>query len=87
MSAGDLYEQLRRIRYDLTAAQGKLTDAFAMLDALHLEDRRPGCPHCGYRSAPNLPSVAEHIADKHPDAARDASFSRVHNAPPEELER
>lgn len=55
-----LRAQLMRIRYDLTAAQGKLTEAFAMFDALHIDDQ-PGertsfmngpvtaeqCPNCG----------------------------------------
>jgi hypothetical protein len=47
-NAQDLYELLRKIRYDTTAIQAKLTDAFAMLDALHLEDApQLKCPECG----------------------------------------
>lgn len=54
-----LRAQLMRLRYDLTAAQAKLTDAIAMFDALGIEDdvRRASfingpvlvavCPCCG----------------------------------------
>jgi hypothetical protein len=54
-----LYELLMTIRYDLTAAQGKLTEALRQVDALKLEPRTapavamnmtdpavPLCPEC-----------------------------------------
>lgn len=66
MSDHPLAELLRDIRRDLTYAQTKLTDAFAMLETLNLpglETRR--CQLCGYRPSMNLPSLAEHMLDKH----------------------
>jgi hypothetical protein len=35
-SEHELYALMKKIRYDLTALQAKVTDAFAMLDALKL---------------------------------------------------
>lgn len=48
MNGEDAYKLLRNIRMDLTAAQAKITDLFAILNDLDLEDKpRPRCPHCG----------------------------------------
>lgn len=64
--AGDLYDLLRKIRYDCTAIQAKLTDAFAMLDTLHLPDapRRLQCPSCAV-SAGGPRELAEHAYHAH----------------------
>lgn len=65
MTADDLYEMLRKIRYDLTAAQGKLTDVFAMLGELNVQDTPANvCETCGcaFRASALL---AEHRYTSH----------------------
>lgn len=64
-SAEDLYELLRTIRYDLTAAQGKLTSAFSLLGELNIVDRQPTrCPSCGVELA-GPRTLAEHLHNSH----------------------
>lgn len=72
-----LRAQLMRIRYDLTAAQGKLTEAFAMFDALHIDDQpaertsfmngpvtADQCPSCGVGAIiENDKRIVVHAAD------------------------
>jgi hypothetical protein len=61
----DVLELLRKIRYDLTAAQGKLTDAIAAIAALNLPDASSvTCPTCGVHArGPN--ALAEHVHHSH----------------------
>lgn len=58
----------RKLRYDLTAMQAKVTDILAALGRLDLPDGRDTleCPHCGpwHRSAELL---AEHLYSVNPD--------------------
>lgn len=65
MTAEDVYEMLRKIRYDLTAAQGKLTDVFSMLGELNVQDTPAHqCDRCGVTfRAPTL--LAEHVYNSH----------------------
>lgn len=61
-----LFELLRKIRYDCTAIQAKVTDALNLLAALNLPDTRaPRCGRCGYRPGVNMPSLAEHAHTAH----------------------
>jgi hypothetical protein len=65
VTPNDVYEMLRKIRYDLTAAQGKLTDVFSMLGELNLQDTPAHqCERCGaiFRGAAPL---AEHVYQSH----------------------
>lgn len=65
MTAEDVYDMLRKIRYDLTNAQGKLTDVFSMLAELNLQDTPAHrCDLCGavFRGATLL---AEHGYQSH----------------------
>lgn len=64
-SAADLYELLRKIRYDLTAAQGKLTDAFSLLAELKIADVPVlHCVTCGLPfKGPR--TYAEHVYSSH----------------------
>lgn len=61
----DAYELLRKIRYDLTAAQAKVTDALNCLNAMKVPDRpKLECPHCGpYPGGARL--LAEHVHVSH----------------------
>lgn len=47
----DVFEVMRKLRYDLTAAQAKVTDVLNMLASYNLPvtDPRPECPQCGAR--------------------------------------
>jgi len=63
----DVWKLADGIQMDLRAANAKLTALRSYLTSLELEDRRPACPKCGYRSSMNLPSVAEHIESAHPE--------------------
>jgi hypothetical protein len=62
-----LYELLRKIRYDATAIQGKVTDALNMLAALNLPDEsRLRCPREGCPLAFAGPAtLAEHVYNSH----------------------
>jgi hypothetical protein len=64
----DLYDVLRRLRYDLTSAQAKVTDALNILTALNLADSpAERCHVCGleFRGPQTL---AEHIYVSHDGA-------------------
>lgn len=72
----DLLELARKIRYDLTACQGKLTDLMNGLAALDVPDpARLECGHCGltFRSTNRL---AEHIHVSH-DGPVPAAWQRI----------
>lgn len=61
----DVYEILRNIRKDLSAAQSKITDAFRALDALNLPTQPSArCEACGldFRGQNTL---AEHVYSAH----------------------
>jgi hypothetical protein len=61
----DLYELLKKIRYDATAIQAKVTDALNLLSALNLPDQpTTPCPHCGLEVA-GPRSLAEHLHNLH----------------------
>jgi hypothetical protein len=64
VNADDLYDMLRKIRYDLTAAQGKLTDTFQILGELNIQDAPAHKCECGltFRAATLL---AEHVYHSH----------------------
>ncbi len=58
---------LRQIRYDLTAAQAKLTEAMRMVSTLDLDENagdRVPCPKCGLRLLGER-SIAEHLYASH----------------------
>ena len=65
----DIWQLADGIQMDLRAANAKLVALRSSLANLELDDRRPVCPKCGYRSSTNLPSVAEHIEATHPELA------------------
>jgi hypothetical protein len=61
----DLYDVLRKLRYDLTAAQAKVTDALNILAALNLADvPAECCPACGLEF-PGPNTLAEHLYVSH----------------------
>lgn len=62
----EVFEVLRKIRYDLTAAQGKVTEAMRMLSALNLEaEPEPfQCPK-GCRGFSTERGLAFHMANVH----------------------
>jgi hypothetical protein len=61
----DLYELLKKIRYDATAIQAKVTDALNLLNELHLPDQPvTPCPHCGLETRGER-SLAEHLHNVH----------------------
>ncbi len=66
MAEPEIYEILRKIRYDLTAAQAKLTEAFNMLAQMNLPVRADGppCPHCGVFTAGER-ALAYHLQNVH----------------------
>ena len=61
----DLYDLLAKIRYDTTAIQAKVTDAFKILAELNLADQPTAtCPRCGLAfRGPN--TLAEHLHNSH----------------------
>ncbi|HEX5370052.1 MAG TPA: hypothetical protein VFY10_11610 [Dehalococcoidia bacterium] len=61
----DLYDLLNKIRYDTTAIQAKISDAFKILNELNLPDQPQAiCPRCGLGfKGPN--TLAEHIHNSH----------------------
>lgn len=63
--SADVFALLDKMRYDLTAAQGKLTDVKAMLGELNLPSKpRPRCSFCGLTFRGAL-SLAEHLHTSH----------------------
>lgn len=64
----DVWQVADALQQDLRAADAKLVELRALLSRLAISPARPRCPVCGYRSAMNLPSVAEHVEQHHPGA-------------------
>lgn len=61
----DIFELFKRMRYDLTALQAKLTDAQNMLASLNLPAQHEvKCPVCGLRFRGVL-SLDEHVHLSH----------------------
>lgn len=61
----DTAELLRRIRYDATAIQAKITDALTELERIPTPpDTNRDCPLCGLRTRGPL-SLAEHVHRNH----------------------
>lgn len=58
---------LKKVRYDLTAAQAKLSEALRMVAAMDLDENageRVPCPKCGVKvTGPNM--LAEHMYHSH----------------------
>ena len=65
MSVETVYEMLKKIRYDATAIQAKITDALNALNDLDLPDEsRTKCPHCELKlRGPN--TLSEHVYTSH----------------------
>lgn len=63
-TAEDIFELLRKIRYDLTAAQAKLTDATNALAALNLPKATDLECHCGLRFGSKY-KLDEHTYQSH----------------------
>lgn len=61
----DIYTLLKKIRYDATAIQGKVTDALKLLTELNLPDQPAvECPHCGLE-LPGERTLSEHLYNSH----------------------
>lgn len=61
----DLYELLKKIRYDATAIQAKITDALKLLGELNLpEQPQVECPNCGLPFK-GTRTLAEHMHTSH----------------------
>lgn len=63
----DIWELADAIQMDARALSAKVVELRSRLSSLNLEDTRPACPACGYRSSMNLPSLAEHLEAQHPE--------------------
>ena len=65
MSEPEVFEVLRKLRYDLTAAQAKLSEALELLAAMDLRAvERAACPDCGL-ALKGERSLAEHRYHSH----------------------
>jgi hypothetical protein len=62
----EIFEVLRRLRYDLTAAQAKVTDALNILSSMNLPalKARLECPECG-AGLPGERALAFHLQNVH----------------------
>jgi hypothetical protein len=61
----DLHDLLKKIRYDTTAIQAKITDALKVLNELHLPTQpTTPCPHCGLEMR-GPRTLAEHLHVTH----------------------
>ena len=62
----EIYEVLRKIRYDLSAAQAKITDAFTMLNSMKLPAPSSAfvCPTCK-ANLKGARALAFHVRDLH----------------------
>lgn len=60
----EMHQVAMQIRYDLTAAQAKLTELIRQI-ALVEPVEIAICATCGYRPAQNMPSLAEHAHTVH----------------------
>lgn len=66
MTEHSLHALAMAIRYDLTAAQSKLTELIRQVSLLEPESiTECPMPGCGYRPAQNMPSLAEHMHTNH----------------------
>jgi hypothetical protein len=65
-----LLELTRKLRYDTTAIQAKISELATAIAALNLPDEtpRPSCPTCGIQKS-NAQAVLEHRALVHQDPA------------------
>jgi transposase len=62
----EVFEVVRKLRYDLTAAQAKVTDLLNQLAALNLEPaQRQSCPKCGIPLKGGERTLAMHIQNVH----------------------
>jgi hypothetical protein len=60
----DLYDLLKKIRYDTTAIQAKVTDALKILNELNLPEQETVACECGLKfRGPN--TLAEHVHVSH----------------------
>lgn len=65
MTEPEVFEVLRKLRYDLTAAQAKLSEALGLLAEMNLPmTERPVCPDCGV-AVKGERSLAEHRYHAH----------------------
>lgn len=66
MNEPEIFELLRKIRYDATAIQAKVTDALNMLAAMNLPGLAPKhlCPSCGI-GLPSERALAFHLQNVH----------------------
>jgi hypothetical protein len=60
----EMHQIAMTIRYDLTAAQAKLTELIRQIAQVE-PIAVPQCETCGYRPAQNMPSLAEHAHTVH----------------------
>ncbi len=61
----EVFDMVKRIRMDLTAAQAKVTELTNMLSAMNLKDQaRPTCPTCGLSFKHSL-ARDEHVYHTH----------------------
>lgn len=61
----EVLETLRKLRYDLTSAQAKLTDALTMLADMNLTALpTKTCPKCHIR-LPRTITIDDHLANVH----------------------
>ncbi len=60
----DILELLKKMRYDLTALQGKLSDVMEQVAALPSKGEKPRCPHCDLVFRGKL-SLDEHVHTSH----------------------
>jgi hypothetical protein len=72
----ELLELLRRLRYDLTAAQGKLTDVMAAVSALDVELHVPRAASAAYAPFPHAD-----VAERDAQAGLDAMTQWMSQAP------
>jgi len=76
--SGDVFELLRKIRYDATAIQAKVTDAMRVLTDMNLpEPVAAVCPQCGLRCRGKV-TLAEHLYVSH-DGPLPEVYRRIDN--------
>lgn len=63
----EILEQAKRIRYDLTALQAKVTELMKMAAKLPESDDTPTCPECGLSSKalPQGCTLTDHRRQSH----------------------
>jgi uncharacterized C2H2 Zn-finger protein len=67
-TAADVFTITKQLRYDLTAAQSKLTQLNQALASLNFDDNQEPlrCPHCGPMHGYTQRRLNEHIHNVHP---------------------